>query len=374
MRILVYRIGQLGDTVVALPALWSIRKYFPDANVTLLCDRHPGTNYALASDLLRGTPLCDDFLSYDVDPSSTGRLRKHWGALRLLTTIRAKRFDAMIYLAPSNRTPAQIARDRRFFSLAGIRTIIGMHGFPKLPEKLPGQELASTPSEADLLLERLARDGIPVPPPGFGSLDLCLGDGDLRELEQWENALGSDDNRVWVAVGPGSKMPSKKWPLDRFETVVATLIERHNIWPVVFGGAEDRSDASLLLKRWGRGHNAAGSLSLRAATAGLRKCAFYLGNDTGTMHLAAVARIPCVVIFSSRAQPGLWYPYGTQSVVFRTRIDCEGCELVECEERKNECLQRITSSEVLNACESFFDASKDGRHLKKRVGAGEAFA
>src|SRR2546423_419681 len=44
-RIVVYRIGQLGDTIVALPALWAIRWHFPDPKMTLLRDQHPRTNY-----------------------------------------------------------------------------------------------------------------------------------------------------------------------------------------------------------------------------------------------------------------------------------------------------------------------------------------
>ena len=59
-------------------------------------------------------------------------------------------------------------------------------------------------------------------------------------------------------------MPAKRWPLDRFIEVGQTLIERFDIWPIVFGGAEDSADGQRLLEAWGRGYNAAGQLSLRA--------------------------------------------------------------------------------------------------------------
>ena len=52
-RILVFRIGQLGDTIVSLPAMWAVRRQFPKAHIALLSDRHPGKSYVLASDLLR---------------------------------------------------------------------------------------------------------------------------------------------------------------------------------------------------------------------------------------------------------------------------------------------------------------------------------
>jgi hypothetical protein len=49
-------------------------------------------------------------------------------------------------------------------------------------------------------------------------------------------------------------------------------------------------------------------------------------------------------------RPGLWYPHGEGHRVFRKTIECEGCGLVECLERGNECINRITTDEVLSAC------------------------
>jgi ADP-heptose:LPS heptosyltransferase len=146
-------------------------------------------------------------------------------------------------------------------------------------------------------------------------------------------------------------MPAKRWPIERFGAVVAALMERHDIWPVVLGGPEDRAHAELLLSTWGRGYNAAGNLSVRGSAMALQSCALYLGNDTGTMHLAAAAGTPCAAIFSARDWPGAWYPYGVPQRIFRTGLDCEGCYLVECTERGNECLTRIAVAEVVAGCE-----------------------
>jgi ADP-heptose:LPS heptosyltransferase len=130
------------------------------------------------------------------------------------------------------------------------------------------------------------------------------------------------------------------------------MIEEFGIWPVVFGGAEDALVGDKLLEAWGRGYNAAGELSVRAAASALKLCVLYLGNDTGTMHLAAAVGTRCVAIFSARDWPGRWHPYGTDHLIFRKAIECEGCGLVECVERKNECLRRISAEEVLAGCDA----------------------
>jgi heptosyltransferase III len=355
VKILVFRIGQLGDTVAALPAMWAVRHHFPDASLSLLCDRHPRRNFVLAGDLLAGAGLFDEFLTYAVEREAGGSLMRPLRMMGLLLTLRRRRFDALIYLAPSLRTPAQVDRDRRFFSAAGVKQFYGMRKFPQFPQfpgKTAGKPLAAVPSETDLLLERLAADAIPAAPPEQSGFELNLGLAEEEQVDAWLRDLPSDGARPWIGIGPGSKMPAKRWDPGRFAQTVSALIARHGVWPVIFGGPEDRAVGDSLLVEWGCGYNAAGSLPLRAAAAALKRCRLYLGNDTGTMHLAAAVGVSCAAIFSSRDYPGRWYPQGRSHRIFRSQIDCEGCGLTECVERRNECLNQISASEVLAGCEA----------------------
>jgi asparagine synthase (glutamine-hydrolysing) len=347
-RVLVFRIGQLGDTMVALPAMWAVRRHFPNVHLALLCDRHPGKRYVLASDLLQGAGIFDEFLSYPV--SESGFILKPSRMANLLGAIRRRKFDTLVYLAPSNRTIDQVERDRWFFSLAGIKHFIGMEGFPHLSPKTPGQPLPGTNSETYLLLKRLSVSGIPIGNGENSFMDLGLGMSEETQVLKWLGQLKPDGGRLWLAVGPGSKMPAKRWPRERFQRVVGSLVDEFDVWPVVFGGEEDKVLGYQLLEKWGRGYNAAGALGLRPAAAALKRCALFFGNDTGTMHMAAAVGIPCVAVFSSRERPGMWFPHGDGHRVFRSQIECEGCGLMECIDRANECLKRVSTDEVLEAC------------------------
>ena len=100
---------------------------------------------------------------------------------------------------------------------------------------------------------------------------------------------------------------------------------------------------------------AAGALGIRQSLAALRRCRLYVGNDTGTMHLAVAAGTRCVAIFSARDRPGLWEPYGSGHRVLRRKIECEGCELMECTEKGNACTLAIGVDEVVSACRSILD-------------------
>jgi len=349
-KVLVFRIGQLGDTLVSVPAMWAVRKYFKGAKITLLSDEHPDLGYVRASDVLDRSGIVDDFLSYHFIKPKKGFLSQSWKMIDLLHELRARKYDTIVYLAPSWRSESQIRRDRWFFNLSGIKQFFGFGEFQHFPKKLPGQPLPAVPQEGDLLLERLHKSGIEVPEIGKGRADINITEKESRAVERWLTSLPPDGGRTWIAVGPGSKMPAKVWPTERYAEAVRRLIEEFDIWPVVFGGHKDKELGQSLIQQWARGYNAAGALSVRQGIATLAKCSLYVGNDTGTIHMAAAAGIRCVGVYSARDYPGRWEPYGKGHFVLRKNRPCEGCQLQTCIERKAECITSIGVDDVFQAC------------------------
>lgn len=345
-RILIYRIGQLGDTIIALPAIWAIRRHFSEAHLALLSDVHENDNYVLARSILPEQGLFDQWLSY---PAKYGGTSPH-GMFGLLIKLRRNKFDTLIYLAPRRRTPFQIQRDLFFFRLAGIHTFIGHHGFQELPPKVPGEPLPKLQHEADYLLFRLSLDGIPVPQPGCGEMDLKLTSSEREMAYAWlMKHCGNDlHSRLLVGIGPGSKKSSKVWPVEYYVELGKKLIRELNLFPVVFGGKEGTPLANYLIAQWGEGVCAAGQLAVRHAAATLSYCRIFIGNDSGTMHLAAAVGTTCIVAFSAQYHPGVWYPYGNGHVVLREDVPCEGCMLDECS-RMKECLNAISVTKMMNA-------------------------
>ena len=185
-----------------------------------------------------------------------------------------------------------------------------------------------------------------------------IGEKEEAAVRHWLIELPTDGNRQWIAVGPSSKMPVKVWPEERYLKVVQQLIQEFDIWPVVFGGPEDKTLAESMVSKWARGYVAAGALTARQAMAAMEKCAFYLGNDSGTMHMAVAAGLKCVAIFSSRDYPGNWEPYTDGHIVLRTTISCEGCMLLDCIDNEMKCILAITVEQVLNACRELLTMTK----------------
>jgi ADP-heptose:LPS heptosyltransferase len=347
-RILVFRIGQIGDTVAALPSLWALRQQFLEARILILNEVPAKETHLPPETVLPQTGLVDGFVKYPGGAS----VKHFFTAWRQIRQLRKQGFDTLVYLTPSGRTKKQRLRDQMFFRLCGIKRFLATKGFAEnLRPRLPDGTLATLPREADALLERLKLDGLPVPAAGEGCMDLRITETERAKVNNWwrQNAGTQPLPNGWVAVCTGGKLTSKLWPWERYAEVVRLLMEKHGLFPVIIGGDEDREVGERLLSQWGIGLCAAGELSVRESAALIERAQFYLGNDTGVMHLAAAVGRPCVAIFSARDWPGIWEPYGSGHKVLRFDVPCSGCRLAVCD-RELQCLRGIEVQQVYEAC------------------------
>jgi heptosyltransferase-3 len=347
-KILVFRIGQIGDTVAALPCLWVIRKQFPDASIVVLSEIPTKNNHLPPEAVLPVSGLVDGFEKYPGGAS----VKNFFVAWRQLRQLRQQGFSTLVYLTPSSRTPKQRLRDQFFFRLCGIKYFLATKGFAEtLQPRLEDGTLARLPREADALLGRLKCDGLPVPAHGKGCMDLQITEQEKTRVENWwKQNIGSQAvSNGWIAICIGGKTSTQCWPVERYAEVVCKLIEVHGLYPVIIGGKEDREAGIKLLDKWNTGLCAAGELTVRESVALMEKARFYLGNDTGVMHLAAAVSLPCIGVFSGRNPPGIWEPYGSGHKVLRFEVPCAGCHLAFCN-RELQCLTNISVEQVYAAC------------------------
>lgn len=340
------RIGHLGDTLVALPAFWVLRKAFPDAKITLLSNSDKkNPNYLAPRSILPASGIFDEFIDY---PTNVSQIESVLGAFTLAVSIRKRRFDAVFYLMPRARSAKQIARDRLFFRLSGNRKVFGLGYTAK--NSLAGPIPSPTPainSESDFLLDLLEDAGVSLDRTDLKT-DLLLTAAEEDRAADFLAETGVRSTQRLVAIAPGSKWESKIWFEERYAEVTKSLISSHDVYPIILGGPEDRERGERLLAYLGKGKNAAGKLQVRESAALLRHCALYLGNDTGTMHLAAAVGVRCVAIFAAIDYPGRWIPFGAGHKVFRRSVECEGCHTPDCF-NNNKCLREIAVEEVVEA-------------------------
>ena len=320
---------------------------FPDHKFTFLFDKHEERQFITPEDVLKGSNLINDFIHYRVKENS--RVFNFFEYFKLFLKLFWGKYESLIYLSPSERLPSQVKRDLGFFKAAGIKNVIAHQGLRDMASDNDISPLPTLEKESELLITRLKKAGLKVPEPDQGRFDLNLTNTEINISKAWLKKKRIKYSGGYIALGIGSKMETKKWPIENYIYIVENLIKEFDVCPIIFGGKEDINLAKYATKEWGIGHVAAGELRIRESVALMSLCKFYLGNDTGTMHLAASSGIKCISIFSSRDHPGAWYPYGKGHLEFRSSVPCEGCMLHHCIENELKCLKSIDKEEVLEA-------------------------
>ena len=356
-RIGIYRVGHLGDTVVAMPAFWTVRQRFPDARITLITVRHREDTRVQVFDVIPPGTVYDDLLAFPRRVSGGGLLSN----LSRMWAIRKRRIETLVYLT-ARRTPTQMRRDRLFFRLAGVRSFVGMVSEVTIdrPQR-PDGPLPTIQSEADVLLDHLQKDGLILPEGVTPRMDLGLSLAEREQAAAWLNMAGFGPESRLVCVAPCSKMPSKTWPEERFVEVCRELDRRYELRFVTLGGHSETGICELVARSVRRGISAAGKLSIRESAAVACLSSMYLGVDSGPMHLAASCGVPCVAVFAAVDWPGRWHPYGPGHHVHRRYVPCEGCRLDVCD-KQNLCLTMIPASDVIASCCTVLDRQGNSGH------------
>jgi len=340
--VLVYQIGSLGDTIVSIPAYRAVRRHFgPGARIYVLHNAPPNGR-ASPHQVLDDSSLVNGavtFQQYD-GRSNWKTWVEVWIKLRRLKT------DAVVYIAPGERAPKPIARDKLFFRICGIRTLLGFHACDLDRLHARGSDGLPLPvsHEAIMRLERLEKD---LPADRAADMLPPLLRIPMEERDKARTWLEEQhpSGMTFAAVCPGANQPAKFWPMDRFEEVGRRLIAQ-GIEPIVIGGPAEREMGDRLLAAWSHGINAAGQFRVIESAALLSQCRFLVGLDTGTTHLAAALGVPCVALYADRDPPGQWEPLGEGHILLRHSVPCGGCRVKECPVPCHPCMTGISTEQV----------------------------
>lgn len=306
--ILIFRLGSIGDTVVALPCFHAIARRFADSRRVLLTNALASTRTSSAESVLGPSGLIDETLYY---PSGESTLRQMMWVRR---EIRRLRPAALVYLAERHQA-SPVYRDIAFFKAAGVPRIIGA------PLTRSVRECATDPrtQQLEFEVERLARALRPEIPVSLhaNDWDLRLTRAELARAEEVTRPL--DRRHAVIAIAPGTKVAAKDWGANNWSTLIAALAAVNpEASLVVVGSGEERESCEKIAAPWrGPRLNLCGSVTPRETAAVLRGCTLLICHDSGPMHLAAAQQIPCVALFGNYNRPRKWYPFGCGHRVVR---------------------------------------------------------
>lgn len=322
-RILIRSANWLGDAVMSVPAVRAIKAGRPDAHVTIAVPHKIAPVWKIV-------PEVDDVVELPrksiVDAARRLRRQEYFDVAVLFPN--SFRSALEVFLAGVPRRVGFVGHGRRFL-LNQISSATRTRGI--VHQTIRYLELAST-------------IGAPI-----------------RQEFLAPRAINRERRPLKFALCPGAEYgPAKRWLPERFAEVALQIVAEFPVQWILFGTEKDAAVGAQVASAMSDAvQNRIGQTDLAQLIAELRDCDLLLSNDTGTMHLAALLRVPVVAIFGS-TEPGKTMPLGKGHRVIRHHVECSPCFLRECP-LDFRCMHAVTSAEVVGVIRRMITPPAEGR-------------
>jgi ADP-heptose:LPS heptosyltransferase len=313
-RIAVFRALQLGDMLCVVPALRALRSAAPNARITLI-----GLPWA-HSFVSRFERYIDDLLVFPGFPGFPEREADLAAVPRFIEAAQEQRFDLALQLHGSGRTSNALT------VLLGAKENAGFyepgHFCPD-----PTRFIAWDEREHEVLRYLRLLSSLGIPAQGE-ALEFPLTQADYLELQASHADLPPPG--TYVCVHPGARLPSRRWPPERFAQVADRLADS-GLQVVLTGSADERA----IVRAVGEAMRApaldlCGKTSLGALTALIAQARMVVCNDTGISHVAAAVATPSVIVCCG-SDPVRWAPLDrARHVVVGAPVECRPCMHFSC--------------------------------------------
>ena len=330
-KILIRGTNWIGDAILTLPAVNSIRATYPQAHIGMLVKPWVADIYRLFS-------AVDELIIYE------NKFDTPLGVFRLARMLKGKNFNAAILL--QNAIEAAI-----IVLAAGVPLRAGYDSDARgllLTHRVHRTEEIRKVHQIDYYLEMVKALG-------------CVSVDREMHLEAKLNLLDAQDilrkfipdtEKTMIGIAPGAAYgPAKRWLPDRFAAVADKLNEHLSSQGIILGGKTDGEVAQEVQNlAQTKLINLAGKTTLREAIYLISQCRLFISNDSGLMHIAGALNIPTIALFGS-TNPVTTAPAGNKSIIVRKEISCSPC-LKEICPTDFRCMKQISVEDVLTAAQS----------------------
>lgn len=326
-RLLIVRLGSLGDLVHTLPAVAAIRRTFPAIEIDWLVD-------AIHHEFLALVPIISSIVTLE------DRTAGAW--LRARRQLQTRQYDVAADFQGLVKS-ATLAR------LSGARRLIGF-----------GREALREPAAAFLYTERVpvAAQGLHVIEKNLvlakalgasvsGALEFPIASVKSTALD----AVRGRGKSNFALINPGAAWPNKRWPPADFGRVARHLRDRHQLASIVMWGPGEEDLAKAVVDASDGAASAAPPTTLTDLVALAREARLFVSGDTGPTHIAAAVGTPVVALFgpTDPTRNGPW----SEADRTLSRYDACDCHYERrCRRTTGWCLGTIASDDVCAAIDA----------------------
>ncbi|GBD94757.1 lipopolysaccharide core heptosyltransferase RfaQ [bacterium BMS3Abin05] len=298
-RILVIRQhDQLGDFLLSTPVLRALREHFPDAHIAVLVRSYQ-------EPVIRHNRHVDERLIFQ-EIGYNWRPRTLWKFFRQLRS----GFDLVIVL---NTVSHSFTSD----------ILAGLTGAPYTLGSSQRQFPGTTRNFFYNLIAPCPEDGRHQSAKNLEILEyLHISTKNKREeitllpeeqgwARRYLKKSGFTFDRPVVALHPGAGKVKNRWPAQNFAKTAEILVKKYDAQIALFHGQKEKNLADQVAEKANVPIKIMSDLTLRELAAVVSQTDLFIGNDTGTTHVAAAAGTPCVIIFGP-TDPNQWKPWGQE--------------------------------------------------------------
>ena len=374
-NILIVQLDAIGDMIVMSGLLREVRRNFPQARITLVVS-------PLVYPIVELCPYVNEVLTFDIKTlEGRGPFNRNFPSMleRLADFCRKHFWKKKISVAFATKCDGDSLPGIVMTYLSGARERIGYDFLPYRRFYMkPNAELDAM---GKFFLNRMVEIPATVYVQAEAEFYLLTASGlkvEQNHLELWFSAAEAQRARELledlppeckkIVLGLGAGAPNRKYPPEKLLVALKDLVEK-NFAFVIVGGKSELDAAIFLEKNLPREKvlNLAGKTTLRETEAVISQTDFYLGNNTGVMHMAAAAQIPVIAI--QREASGRdnvvpkffndvykFPPYQTKSIILRPTHPLGECANSSplyggCLYREPHCITQITPQEIVAAVE-----------------------
>lgn len=324
-RVVIIKIGAIGDVILAVPSIRAIRNNFQGAFISVLI----GTE---SRRILKKCPYVDEVILYDRRGGDKG-LR---GLIKTGSLIRRKAFDMSIDL--QNNRMSHLA--------AWLGNVPERFGYSNrkfgflINNRLKYLKIGAGPVEEQFRI--LKKAGINT----IGAsrrLEIWPDREDFSYVDKFLKDEWVAENQIIVGMNIGSSWKTKRWPLRSFAKL-ADMLAAKDI-RVVVTASESEIDLAAGLAQMARTKiiNAAGKTNITQLAALIKRCRVYVTGDSAPMHIASAMGTDFVALFGP-TDPRRHLEPVDKSIVIKKEVNCAPCYKSSC--GKNTCMEKISAEEV----------------------------
>jgi len=318
MKILIVKLGSIGDIVHTLPSLAAIRRALPEAEISWAAEKR-------SAEIIRGNNLIDRLIEVDTRSIRGGRVVA--GILpqvrEQFRSLRRSRFDTAVDFQGLLKSAA-IAK------LSGARK---RYGFARPALREPASRIFLTdtveiPEQTHVVRKNLilagAALGLPLGEANY-EFPISTDPAHVHEAEQIIARTGGE----FAILNPAGGWVTKLWPAAKFGQLADILWERFGLASVIATGPQELALADQAAAASRSGKVFLAQPSLKGFFELAKRARVYVGGDTGPTHIAVAAGAPVVGMFG----PTEWWRNGSTSPddICVERLDI-GCR-VDCHRR-----------------------------------------